>query len=753
MTKIYAKSKPPESLIKHTAKLIQSFDELAVLKMNKMIYDYSDFIKKILFYHDQGKANIPFQNLIRRNLKMEPLDKTAFSTSLPHEWLSLSFISEEDELYFHSLDIGNISFYDLACYSIAFHHNRNFSPIQEELELQIKEIKDNSDLLEIPYEPYPVTDIKGVQQKIESPEYWPSYFPYVVYFKGILHKCDYAASAHIKAEELYKGNYHTHFTKGLKKKGITKLYDYQEQARELSDKNIIFIASTGAGKTEYSMNWINGDKAFYLLGLRTAVNAMYSRFKTMFAFDKEHENNVGLLHGESIFRLLDENRFSDSYEEDGDIFNQHTKIRQLSMPITVATADQLIPSVFKFPGFEFYYFTASYSKIVIDEIQSFAPEAIASIVVFLKEIQKLGGKFLLMTATLPPFVIREFDEQEQAGTLKKQTFFSDKKRHLIKLNNDTLVSDTAEKIIDDAFKADKKILVISNTVAGAQRLADSYNRFNPQILHSRFIRKDRKEKEDKIFAETDYVHYPKNENRACLWISTQIVEASLDIDFDILLTENATIDSLFQRFGRCWRKREYNLPEPNIYIFKPKDDRINSLIYDKDISEKTWDVLNKYNNLLITEEIKQNIIEEVFADIENTKYFNDYKKYKELLILGMRAGSKSEAGNLFREINNNYTVIPEPVFEEYKEKIEQLFADIDNREIDARDRYRYKSELFNYTAPIQIMKNKRDLLKEFYIDGKRIQKLDIHLLKGVTYTKEKGVEFIKDYKDMENFIF
>lgn len=750
MSKIYAKSKPPESLVEHTDSLIQIFQELQTFKMNNLVSAYPDFIKKILFYHDQGKANIPFQNQIRKSLKMEPFGKTSFGMSLPHEWLSLSFISEEDELYFHSLDIKDISFYDLACYSIAFHHNRDFLPASKDLELQIKEIKDNPVLLEISYEPYPVTDIKGIRLSIESPEYWTSNFPYIVCFKGILHKCDYAASAHVKAELEYNGNYSGHFIEGLKRKKIDKLYDYQQEAKEHSDKNIIFIASTGAGKTEYSMNWINGDKAFYLLGLRTAVNAMYDRFTDMFSKD-----NVGLLHGESIYRLLDDNKSNDDYEEDDDVFIQHTKIRQLSMPITVATADQLIPSVFKFPGFEFYYFTASYSKIIIDEIQSFAPEAIASIVVFLKEIQRLGGKFLLMTATLPPFVIKEFNELEQSGTLIKQTFFSDKKRHLIKLLDDTLICDTAVKIIDDALKANKKVLVISNTVAGAQRFADRYIRFEPQIFHSRFIRSDRKIKEDNIFAETDYVNHPDKKDKTCLWISTQIVEASLDIDFDVLLTENATIDALFQRFGRCWRRREheYESSEPNIYIFKPEDERINNLIYDKDISKKTWDVLQTYDGLYITEEIKQSIIIEVFSDIENTGYFQDYKKYKELLILGMRAGSKSQAADLFRDINNNYTVIPEEVYNDNKNEIETLLIEIANRDIKAEERLKLKEKLYNYTVPIQIIEKRKELLKDIYIDGKRMHKLDIYILRGVTYTLEKGVEFIKDYKDMNNFVF
>lgn len=59
----------------------------------------------------------------------------------------------------------------------------------------------------------------------------------------------------------------------------------------------------------------------------------------------------------------------------------------------------------------------------------------------------------------------------------------------------------------------------------------------------------------------------KNKGSTGIWITTQIVEASLDVDFDYLFTEMSTLDSLFQRFGRCFRSRHYKKEEPNVYIY------------------------------------------------------------------------------------------------------------------------------------------------------------------------------------------
>lgn len=54
---------------------------------------------------------------------------------------------------------------------------------------------------------------------------------------------------------------------------------------------------------------------------------------------------------------------------------------------------------------------------------------------------------------------------------------------------------------------------------------------------------------------------------AGIWITTQIVEASLDIDFDVLHTEMCTADSLLQRMGRCNRKGRYFPEEANVIIY------------------------------------------------------------------------------------------------------------------------------------------------------------------------------------------
>ena len=63
----------------------------------------------------------------------------------------------------------------------------------------------------------------------------------------------------------------------------------------------------------------------------------------------------------------------------------------------------------------------------------------------------------------------------------------------------------------------------------------------------------------------------KVDHRSGIWISTSLVEASLDIDFDYLFTELYELSSLFQRLGRCNRKGVKSIAGPNCFVYTQID--------------------------------------------------------------------------------------------------------------------------------------------------------------------------------------
>ena len=134
-----------------------------------------------------------------------------------------------------------------------------------------------------------------------------------------------------------------------------------------------------------------------------------------------------------------------------------------------------------------------------------------------------------------------------------------------------------------------RVIVIVNTVKKALELFDMINKeykfSNCYLLHSLFIQEDRSVLERQI---KDFVDDEKNKGSTGIWITTQIVEASLDVDFDYLFTEMSTLDSLFQRFGRCFRSRPIK-GRTNVYIYtKPS---AWTHMYDKDIVDKSIELL------------------------------------------------------------------------------------------------------------------------------------------------------------------
>ncbi|MDQ7056764.1 MAG: CRISPR-associated helicase Cas3' [Persephonella sp.] len=304
------------------------------------------------------------------------------------------------------------------------------------------------------------------------------------------------------------------------------------------------------GKTEFAVNWIGKEKAFYTLPVRVSVNAMYERFTDIFGKEK-----VGLLHSDAVFYGFDKSEIFEDYLSIEEHILRTQSTRQFSMPITITTADQLFTATFKYSGYEKIYSTLAYSKVVLDEPQSYSPDTLAVIIKGLQEISHLGGRFCFMSATIHPFVVSYL--KDYCKILPPQ--FHKEKKHKIKLTDKPL-EDLKDYIIKE-YRKGKKVLVILNTVKKAQEVYKTLREenININLLHSLFIQKDRKEKEQEI----------QSPKKPVIWITTQLVEASLDIDYDVLFTEISSLDSLIQRMGRVYRKSGRKISEknePNIIV-------------------------------------------------------------------------------------------------------------------------------------------------------------------------------------------
>jgi CRISPR-associated endonuclease/helicase Cas3 len=340
------------------------------------------------------------------------------------------------------------------------------------------------------------------------------------------------------------------------------------QVETVRDKNTILIAPTGYGKTEFAFLWSNGKKFFYTLPIRSAVNQIYGRSKDIF------NDKTGLLHSDADVFLLDDGG------ESQQSFKSYDLARQLSFPAMISTGDQFFPYALRPPGYEKIYATFSYSRLVIDEVQAYDPRAAAIIVKFASDVVRMGGKFLLMTATLPRFIeekIRQDLEDLNANVEQLDMYESAKdkletiKKHKVRvelISNESkngrpefnLQDEYFNSIVSAAAKG-QRVLVVLNTVGQAQYMYDELKKRTERtgaqnkiwLLHSRFTQEDRARIEFEIGIE---FKNPKDQddNQGKILVATQVVEASLDLDADVLFTEIAPLDALVQRMGRVLRR-------------------------------------------------------------------------------------------------------------------------------------------------------------------------------------------------------
>ena len=551
---LYAKSNPVETLREHTDELLKQMNVLRE-SYGKNINSL-DFLEEEIFwqlldfvieFHDIGKAFSPFQELIKSRMDTkinEPKIVTHLENNVGHNYLSPAFID-----YSYIDRKKNKELRAVLNQVIVYHHERDIF-IDKDFKNLIQKILDE-DLINKVYElqhefkvRYPIKTeklskvyLQSVEKRIDKNH---KYYNLYIMLKGILHRLDHSASAHEIVECNSNMNIGEYTEKHLVKE-FGSLREVQSFAKSNRNKNIILIASTGMGKTETALIWIDKDKAFFTLPLRVSINALFDRAKNIIGVGEANDTFLGLLHSTAIDYLEESNQ-----ENSNEIVDL---AKLLSCKLTFSTIDQIFKFPFLYRGYEKVYSTLAYSKVVIDEIQAYSPEIAAVLVKGIEMIHKIGGRFMIMTATMPTIYI---DELKKRGVMNSNladlTCNTEKIRHCVSIVENS-IDENLGKIIQSGMN--KKVLVIVNTVKSAVEKYELIEEIvkpkgidvNLNLLHSMYIQEDRAklEKYIKEFADSD---------SNGIWITTQLVEASLDIDFDELHTENSTLDSLFQRFGK-----------------------------------------------------------------------------------------------------------------------------------------------------------------------------------------------------------
>lgn len=393
---------------------------------------------------------------------------------------------------------------------------------------------------------------------------------------------------------------------------LTELLDLPENAKltplqaliydiPLPDKPQLFIIEdeTGAGKTEASLILLNRLMAkglangFYLaLPTMATADGIYPRVQKTYnnLYSSDEKPSLVLSHSsaklsdkftETIIspaRVLSEQTYGDDAQSSCQAWLADNRKKSLLAHVGVGTIDQAFLAVLK-AKYQSLRLIGLIGKIlVIDEAHAYDAYMGKELEVLLQVHAALGGTAIIMSATLPFSIRQKLTDaflrglgSETQKLEKKKTYpllthiaedyrnelsFSCKqKKNEKEVRIKFVCSDREiEHLIKQSLEMDRCVCWIRNSVKDArqtfQRLED--NGLRVSLFHARFTIADRLHKQERVL-DAFNKKSSFEQRKGKLVIATQVVEQSLDLDFDVMITDLAPIDLILQRAGRLHR--------------------------------------------------------------------------------------------------------------------------------------------------------------------------------------------------------
>jgi CRISPR-associated endonuclease/helicase Cas3 len=450
------------------------------------------------------------------------------------------------------------------------------------------------------------------------------------------------------------------------------LRDHQSQAAR-SVGSIILAAPTGSGKTEAALLWarrqqeVSGQhpNLVYILPYQASMNAMHERLRNSLfdAPDNATDKfNVALMHGRSTQVLYKQLQTPGSTPRDATRLAKRAKaMAGLYQPsVWVTTPYQLLKAAYRLPGYEMLWTALAGARLIIDEVHAYDPTRMGLFIGLLAFLKKHWAvEICTMTATMPEWLRallqKELGITEENLLSPGKDLFAEFRRHRLHRLAGSLLDEEVQTHIIERFQQRQSVLVCANTVKGAQETAKSLRErlaaqdLNPEeaviLLHSRFTGEDRQEKE-KIIMEK--VKAGRTNHQRLIVVATQVIEVSLDLDFNTIVTEPAPLEALAQRFGRVNRRGTKEQPPADVYVLTAAlDDQINELIYHPGLLERTLELVKREDGREIDEICLTDWLNEIYWEDLSELYKAEVQqaiwKFQKYCLDKLRAFQSDEA--------------------------------------------------------------------------------------------------------------
>ena len=543
-----------------------------------------------------------------------------------------------------------------------------------------------------------------------------------------------------------------------------------QNVRAHSDKHLFYLeAPTGSGKTNASLlaatELLASDKSlnkiFYVFPFTTLITQTYKTIKDTLSLD---ESEMVEIHSKAFFK-------TGRYEED---YKNYLENLFVNYPIVLLSHIKFFDIVKTNDKEHNYLFhRLANSVVVIDEIQSYPPSTWNAIAYFIVNCAKmLNIKFVIMSATLPK--IGDVVSRDEFVYL-----LSDKKQYFLNPNFCSRVKfDYSLLSMDKPHDADEKahyLYQLKNILLDKSSQYAASNIVNPNSVHViiEFIYKKTASDFYVLFADNtffdeifllsgtileprrrDIIHKLKsNEYREkkILLISTQVVEAGVDIDMDLGFKDKSLIDSEEQLAGRINR----NVKKKGCMLYLFDCDRAVS-IYGTDERYKLMNEMDfKYYQMIIEnkdfDDLYQKVIEKIIRN-NQSKYTENINSLKQDI---QRLNFSRINGDL-KLIDSDSISVFVPLkldidcFKDHMDTLNDLSIPYDES-VDGRDVWdRYESLIFNQDEDFvrsRINMKKIQGIMSYYIFSIFPRGKDFELLH--TYGEEKyGFLYLENFQDV-----